>query len=247
MRLLRFIQLARKRNIGLDKKDYSNYFNFQEFQAKEILNELKKRKIDTSKMNILELGAGLGGYSSVFKKDSKDLTINDISDPLILKIDPSLKFKKFDVTKKFPFKDNFFDFIFCCSLIEHIADPEKMLFEIRRVLKPSGYLYLSFPPFYTPIGGHMFKPFHLLGEKVSLKIFNSLKKRNIKSYAAIHSGDVTFGLHKRTIRGVKKLLNKNQFKIKDIWTRFSFVNTAKIPLVNEFLAWHVCFLCKNRK
>ena len=247
MKLIQFIQLARKRNIGLNKKDYSNYINFQEFQAKEILKELKKRKINLSKMNVLELAAGFGGYSPTFKKNAKELIINDIDNPPILKICPSLKFKKFDVTQKYPFKDNSFDFIFCCSLIEHVANPEKMLSEIKRVLKPSGYLYLSFPPFYTPMGGHIFKPFHLFGEKISLKLTNILKKQNIKSYATIHDGKVTYGLYKRTIKDVEKLLKNNALEIKDIWTRFSFINTAKIPLLNEFLTWHVCFLCKNRK
>jgi len=248
MDIIKFIRLARKREVGLAEKDYGNYLNFQEFQAKEILRELKKREIDLSKMRVLELAVSVAGYSLIFKKNSKELIINDVRDPQILKLDPHLNFKKFDVTERYPFKDNSFDFIFCCSLIEHVEKPEKMLSEIKRVLKPSGYLYLSFPPFYTPLGGHYFKPFHLLGERISLKIANFLKKGNIKSYATLHDRDnVLYVLHKRTIKGVKKLLENNKFKIRDIWTRFSFINVAKIPLLNEFLTWHVCFLCKNEK
>ena len=244
MKFIKFIRLARKRMIGKKEGDYSNYLAFQKFQAEEIINELKKRNIDLSDMIVLELGAGFGGYSSVFNKYAKELIISDLSEPLVLKTNSYLKFKKVDVTGKFPFGSNCFDFVFSCSLIEHIKHPENMLFEIRRVLKPGGFLYLSFPPFYSPIGGHSVKPFHFLGEKLAIKITNAVKKRNIKSYDSMH-GD--FGLFRRTIKSVKKLLRKQGFEIKGIWTRFLPLNTAKIPFLNEFLTWHVCFLCINEK
>jgi len=189
------------------------------------------------------LGSGRGGYSLIFKKYVKELIISDLKKPELLKLNNNLEFKKVDVTKKYPFKNNSFDLVFSCSLMEHIKYPENMISEIKRVLKPSGYLYLSFPPFYSPVGGHGLKPFHLLGKKNSIKIVNLLKGKNIKSYETIWTD---YGLYKRTIKGVKGLLKKH-FEIKDIWTRFSPINTAKIPFINEFLTWHVCFLCKNKK
>lgn len=238
MKILKFIKLAKKRFEGREEGNYINYLKFQKFQAEEIINELKLRNIDLSMMNVLELGAGKGGYSSVFKKNSKNLTVSDIEKPFI----NHLKFKKVDVNKKFPFKNNSFDFVFCCSLIEHLKHPEKMISEIKRVLKPNGYLYLSFPPFYSPVGGHGLKPFHLLGEKTSIKIVNLLKKRNYKSYDKLWDN---YGLHIRTISEVKKLLLGHDFKINNLWTRFSPINTTKIPFFNEFLTWHACFLCKK--
>lgn len=248
MRLVNFLRLARNRKIGLDKGDFSNYFKFQEFQAYEILKELHRRKIDLSKMRVLELAVGVGGYSPVFQRHSGDLVINDVRDPPIMECFPSLKLVKFDAAGVYPFDDDSFDFVFCCSLIEHIANPQKMLSEISRVLRPGGFLYLSFPPFYTLIGGHEFKPFHLLGERLSLKIVNFLKKKHIKSYASLYDRDyAVYGLHKRSIRGVKSLLRSSGFGIVDFWTRFSFFNTAKIPLFNEFFSWHVCFLCVDKK
>lgn len=255
---LKFISLALKREKGFKnlKKDskieeydypiecYKPYLKFQEFQMKEFLKRFKKNKIDLSKMKVLELAVGIGGFSSILRKNSKKLIINDLRAPPILKIDPKLNFKKFDATKKYPFKSNYFDVVFCCSLIEHVSNPEEMFAEIQRVLKPNGFLLLTFPPFYTPVGGHYFKPFHLLGEKVSIKIINLLKKQNIKNYATVY--DKNYGLHKRTIGGVKNLLKSKSFLIKDIWTKFFFINFAKIPVLNEFLTWHVCFLCQNK-
>ena len=244
MKLFKFITLAKKRLIGNKEGNYTNYLNFQEFQAKEIIREINNKGINLSHMKVLELGAGEGGYSLIFKKFSKEFITTDLEEPYILKLDSSLNFKKVDVTKKYPFEDNSFDFIFSCSLIEHIKSPEEMLVEIKRVLNPGGYLYLSFPPFYSPVGGHGLKPFHLLGEKISIKMTNFFKKRDIKSYDTLY---VNFGLYKRTIKGVKKLLLQQGFEVEDIWTRFFSINTAKIPFLGEFLTWHVCFLCKNKK
>jgi len=248
MNLIKFIKSAKKRGAGYSKGDYTNYFAFQKYQAEEVIKEIKKRGINLSKLSVLELAVGIGGYSLTIKEHSKDLTINDIREPYVIKLYPSLNFKKFNVMEKYPFKDNSFDFVFCSSLIEHVNKPEKMLYEIRRVLKPGGYLYLSFPPFYTPIGGHELKPFHLLGNKISLKIYNFLHNKKIKSYENFYVREyATYGLHKRTIWGVKKLLKNKGFKISHIWTRFFPINTANIPLINEFITWHVCFLCKNKK
>jgi len=244
MEYIKFIKLAKRRFIGREQKDWTHYLEFQKFQAEEIIKEIKKRKIKLSNMKVLELGSGKGGYSQVFKKHFKTLVMGDLYKPFIMKLDPSFNFKRFDINKKYPLKDNEFDFVFSCSLIEHVKDTDNMISEIKRVLKPKGYLYLSFPPFYSPVGGHNVKPFHFFGEKIAIKITNFLKKKDYKNYETFW-GD--FGLHRRTIRGVKKLFFKHGFHIEDEWTRFSFINTTRIPILNEFLTWHVCFLCKNRK
>ena len=46
---------------------------------------------------------------------------------------------------EFPFADGSFDMVFAGEIIEHVADPDYLLCEIRRVLKPGGYLLLTTP------------------------------------------------------------------------------------------------------
>lgn len=44
-----------------------------------------------------------------------------------------------------PFADGFFDLVFCTQVLEYVADPHIVIAEIRRVLRPGGFLLLSAP------------------------------------------------------------------------------------------------------
>ncbi len=44
-----------------------------------------------------------------------------------------------------PWPENTFDCVVCCEVIEHIVDTDRLLSELKRVLKPGGVLVLSTP------------------------------------------------------------------------------------------------------
>lgn len=47
--------------------------------------------------------------------------------------------------QKIPLPDNSFDTVLCAEVLEHVPEPLQALKEIRRVLKPNGYLVMSTP------------------------------------------------------------------------------------------------------
>ena len=62
-------------------------------------------------------------------------------------------------------KDDAFDCVFSFNSFEHFSDPEGVLREALRVVRPGGYLYFRFGPLYwSPKGMHQFKtvnvPYH---------------------------------------------------------------------------------------
>ncbi len=59
-----------------------------------------------------------------------------------------------DATRRFPFKDNTFDYVFCEHMIEHIEYQSAlvMLRECFRVLKPSGKIRMSTPDLKVLVG-----------------------------------------------------------------------------------------------
>jgi len=47
-----------------------------------------------------------------------------------------------------------FDLIILKDVIEHIPQPERLLNHLRRFLKERGYIFIGFPPWQMPFGGH---------------------------------------------------------------------------------------------
>jgi hypothetical protein len=93
------------------------------------------------------------------------------------------------------------------------------------------------------VGGHTFKPFHFLGERVAVSMSNALHHENIEDYA--HAYGEKGGLFPLTIGGVALLAKSAGFYAEDIYTRMSRINTARWswPLA-DLLTWHVCYLLK---
>ncbi len=153
-----------------------------------------------------------------------------------------------------PLTDNSVDLVFCASLIEHVSDPGRLLAEIRRVLRPGGYAYVSFPPFYSPRGGHEFAPFHLLGERLAVRLAPCVHRHPIwvrSLYGANDQPDAyseafkQWGLYRMTISHAKRLINGSGMIIVDMSTRYLPFSVIRWPLVGELLTWHAQFLLRR--
>lgn len=89
---------------------------------------------------ILEAGCGTGRWISLLEEVSKKIFGLDYSFDMmkIPKTDKSnLKLVNADAVH-IPFKDNFFDLIFCVNAIHHFPDKEKFISECKRTLTLSG-------------------------------------------------------------------------------------------------------------
>jgi len=49
-----------------------------------------------------------------------------------------------------------FDVVLMLDVIEHLSDPDEVLGECARVLRPGGRVLIGFPPYRSPWGGHLF-------------------------------------------------------------------------------------------
>lgn len=57
-----------------------------------------------------------------------------------------------------------FDIVLLRDVIEHLEKPEIALRNIHRILKPGGYLFVTFPPYRSPFGGHQHTVNNTLGK-----------------------------------------------------------------------------------
>ena len=237
-RMLEIIPLAINR-----KRSPKHYREMQEYIAKSSVDELMARGVDLSQLDVVELAAGTGGYSKTLWESSKSFMATDLH-PNPFFEEQTIPFMLFNATEEFPMDEGSVDLIYTSSLIEHLAKPENLLQECKRVLREDGLLYLSFPPFYSLslVGGHTFKPYHFLGERFALGMYNFLHGTEIKSYAKAWEG---YGMFPLKISDVEHMIRASGFDIVDIYTRMSPVNTAKFPgVMKDLLTWHVCYLAR---
>jgi ubiquinone/menaquinone biosynthesis C-methylase UbiE len=156
-----------------------------------------------------------------------------------------------------PLANQSIDFVFCASLIEHVPNPQILLQEVSRVLKPGGFCYLSFPPFYSPVGGHEYAPFHYLGEKFAMRLAHKRSQKGHPAWAqrlySINEQPESFagiyadwGLFVMTIAKARRLIARSGLTRVDQSTRYFPRSFATWPIVGEVLTWHVQFLLEKR-
>ncbi|MCP4535538.1 MAG: class I SAM-dependent methyltransferase [Chloroflexi bacterium] len=219
------LRLARRRFRSSD-----DYLRFQIYQGNLILDYLAEQGICIQSDQVLDLASYTGGYGQAMTNAGARVISTDLKRPRIIPPD----FVLADAIQ-LPFDSNRFSLVFCASLIEHVPEPIQLLLEIKRVLTPDGVAYLSFPPFYTPIGGHQFKPYHLLGERWAIR----LSGKKVDSFATA-CGD--WGIYPLTIRRVRQLIADAQLQVRHESTRYLPFNLARLPWLGEFLTWHVQFI-----
>jgi SAM-dependent methyltransferase len=153
-----------------------------------------------------------------------------------------------------PLHDASIGFVFCASLVEHVAAPERLLAEVGRVLVPGGYCYLSFPPFYSPRGGHEFAPYHYLGERLALRWTPASRwavgwkdnpygpNEQPQSFADLYVG---WGLYRMTVRLARRLIAESGLALVDMSARYLPVSFIRWPVIGEALTWHAQFLLRK--
>ena len=139
--------------------------------ANEIADFLEGTNVSLTGARVLDVGCGDGfidlGVIQKFQpsllvgtdlftidlEDLKKLSLEHLKAPL----PDCLKFSECTETT-LPFPDASFDFVISWSVFEHVSDPVAVLREIRRVLRPGGYMFLQiWPLFHSQRGSHLWE------------------------------------------------------------------------------------------
>ena len=111
-------------------------------------------------MNVLEIGCGEGGNLLPFARSGCRVTGVDLASG---KIDNARAFfAEAGAEGTFISSDIFqvkeleaaFDLIICHDVLEHIGDKRRFLADLKKYLKPGGLVFMAFPAWQMPFGGH---------------------------------------------------------------------------------------------
>lgn len=144
-------------------------------RAKIIFEWIEKKRPS----KILDIGCGRGFYvhALTLYDFPKEIVGIDKKEEYVDKANKLISDKRTNIFKgsiySIPFKDNYFDFIICSELLEHLPDDKRGLAEINRVLKKSGTLLLTvpsknFPFFWDPINWLLM---HIFNTHINSKIW----------------------------------------------------------------------------
>ncbi|UCH89213.1 MAG: class I SAM-dependent methyltransferase [Thermoplasmata archaeon] len=172
-----FADYLRKQTLTLAEQEI-NLKNFSTESIKHVQEYVDKnmdRYIDTlslvpdmalnKKLNILDIGISYGLHDVILKRIGYQMYGTELASRIekncVLPLNEGIPIKDLDLTKsKLPFKNEFFDIILFGEVLEHVRDsPVKVLTQLKKLIKPGGFLILTTPNFcrITNIGMIIFK------------------------------------------------------------------------------------------
>ena len=220
---------------------------------------------------VLDVGAGGGGKSLYYlTRGAKRVCAMDIVENYR---DEALAYaKRLGLDKKFsysiadaaemPFEDSSFDVVIMNDAMEHVRPPEKVISEVRRVLREGGRLYINFPPYGHPFGAHLSDVIsipwvHLFFDEETLikaykELCGELDDRDMRISFRISKnslGEEYFSyINKLTIKRFNEIINQSRMKkvyYKEIPLRSFLSPVAKLPVTKEwFVRSVVCIMEK---
>lgn len=216
----------------------------------------------------LDVGCGAAGKSLYYAKQGSRMVYG--IDPIAAyKEQADLLAENLNLQKKFqfvvgsasnmPFEDNYFDTIVLNDSMEHVDNPENVISECYRILKPEGMIYINFPPYNHPYGVHLSDVIgipwvHLFfSEKTLINTYKDLVKSLPDGFERIDlridvdmKGNEYFSyINKMTIKEFRKIIDRCRFKklyFKIIPLRKITTPISKLPILSEYFTKMVVFI-----
>ncbi len=254
------------------KKSYAMW----QYEQGERTIEFFLKKFDIKEMfegkTVIDIGCGAGGksvyYASCGAEKVYGLEIlekyRDEAESLAKSVGMEEKFQFVaGDSAALPFDDNTADTIIVNDAMEHVANPEKTLSEMLRVLKKGGKIYINFPPYHHPFGAHLSDAVYIpwvhlfFSEKTLISAYKDLvgnlpdgAERIRFRISENENGKEYFSyINKMTIHRYKKILKKMKITpnyYSEVPLRGFFAPLTHVPFIKEmFVKMVVCVIEKN--
>ncbi len=151
-------QQYQKKSFDKQADFYEKLYGDQSEFEKEIVQKRKNLIMNSEKSGTaLDLGCGTGTFLKFISKKAQKVFAVDPSEKMLSKAKERAKKEKITNVKiiaanalALPFKNNFFDSVYCINTFYHIKEKEKAISEISRTLNQNGKAYVEFYNFLSP-------------------------------------------------------------------------------------------------
>ena len=203
-----------------DEKE--SFTKFELRRRKEIVVNFIE-KINSEKINrVLDLGCGTGQYLVQLSSMDFECFGADISEEMLKITREKFIFHQIkDVTLinsdcyELPIEDNYFDLIICIGVLEYLDDETRALLEMKRTMKPDGYVAVTFPNLFKL--RNLLNPYYYI-----IRIWTYLfDKKSAQSPQGNNSTNVKIDFGKSTVSRyslskVKKIVSNSGFSIIEV-------------------------------
>jgi SAM-dependent methyltransferase len=141
-----------------------------------------------------------------------------------------------------PFCDNAVDVCYSSNVLEHVADPERMVGEMLRITRPNGIVYVSYTTWLSPWGGHETSPWHYLGGAYAARRFRRVRGRAPKNEYGRTLFAVSAGRMLRWARSQPGAVLVRALPRYHPWWLYW---TVRVPGVREIATWNVVLVLRK--
>ncbi|MHB1154780.1 MAG: class I SAM-dependent methyltransferase [Eubacteriales bacterium] len=221
--------------------------------------------------NVLDVGCGAAGKSLYYlKMGAQRVTGVDIvpsyereAMQLAAKLGYSHSFNFICTSaEELPFPNNTFDTIIMNDAMEHVSNPEEVLTEMLRLVRPEGHIFINFPPYGHPYGAHMSDVINIpwvhfiFSEKALISAYRELteelpdgKERvNLRISTDRYGKDHIGYINRMTVSRFRRILKDMQIKPQyycEVPLRKFFSPLIKVGFIKEaFVKMVVCVIIK---
>ena len=255
--------------------DVRYYFGYQNGLGSEyIVPYLKAKGVQISSARICEIGCGESGVlaaladegaAEVVGIDIRDVAIES-SEKIFSALGIKAEFAIHNITEQAtPEKwQGHFDIVLLRDVIEHLDETELSLRHVMDFMKPGGWLYVVFPPYYSPFGAHQ----HFLRNRVSKLPYiqllpnamftkaykNARWQRDVEEVTRLRKIRLTIGKMRRAIKNALfELVDEQLYFLRPVFKlKFGLppvkANLLKhIPGLRELAALEASYLLRKRQ
>jgi SAM-dependent methyltransferase len=179
------------------------YFGYQYgLGVQHVVPYLHQKGVQLRGTNICEIGCGEGGVLAAIADEGAKYSLGidirqeaiDRAKIIFRALDIPSDFRIHDVTNQHTPEEwrEQFDFVTLRDVMEHLDDTEQSLRHVMEFIRPGGYLYVVFPPYYSPYGGHQHALNNLWGKLPFIQFLpDALFKPLIKSGRSLDIEEVS--------------------------------------------------------